>query len=511
MAQDDAFKQGLQARGDRKWPDVARHMQAAVKADPQESTRKVRSGIGGVFGQGTEYLPHFFLGEAYFNLQDCGGAVTEWVLSEQQGALKSRTDLVGIMRKGYQACAAKGVLLQNDYMPLYLSTRQTYMDASSMWKRVADLGTSHKELWRAELVEQHERARRELEASSNKLNAGIRSRLASDFNESKAAADRAVASLRPMEATLNTAIETVTNVQRQSGDIEQLIAGADATDRAIDSVKASLTDAMAASRKSGREQLAQARERLAAVQKQPNPATANEALKYAQSASTTFTQVLEQVKKLARGAVEQQLGDAVRAVDEAFSRVSAAMTTLDRRSAQRPDVVSSQMTTDRAVVEKQVEGLRRRFERARKNEDLTSLAETARLALEAQAALDKLIESFGPLTLRDRGVHAALEEGARLYLGGEYQKAVAALEPAVGLPDVPLRLHVHLFRAASLFALYTVSGESNAQLRAQALADVEQCKQLNSTFVPDARVFSPRFLTFYQSGGTQAPATVTQQ
>jgi hypothetical protein len=32
-AQDDAFKQGLEARGDRKWTDVVRHMQNAVKAD----------------------------------------------------------------------------------------------------------------------------------------------------------------------------------------------------------------------------------------------------------------------------------------------------------------------------------------------------------------------------------------------------------------------------------------------------------------------------------------------
>src|SRR5688572_32197920 len=80
-AQDDAFKQGMQARGDKKWADVVRHMQSAVKADGQESTRKVRSGFLGVNGQ--EYLPHFFLGEAYFNLQDCGAAVTELSISEQ--------------------------------------------------------------------------------------------------------------------------------------------------------------------------------------------------------------------------------------------------------------------------------------------------------------------------------------------------------------------------------------------------------------------------------------------
>ena len=89
-----------------------------------------------------EYLPHYFLGEAYFNLQDCGGAVTEWSVSEQQSALKIKPEFVDVVRKGYQECAKKGVLLPADYTPLYLSTRQAYVDASALAKRVSDLGTS---------------------------------------------------------------------------------------------------------------------------------------------------------------------------------------------------------------------------------------------------------------------------------------------------------------------------------------------------------------------------------
>ncbi len=98
--------------------------------------------------------------------------------------------------------------------------------------------------------------------------------------------------------------------------------------------------------------------------------------------------------------------------------------------------------------------------------------------------------------------HAALEEGARLYLSGEYQQAVSALEPLVGQPDVPMRIHAHVFRAAALYALFVRSGESNQQLRTQALAEIAQSKQLNSSFQPSARVFGPRFLSLYQAGGT---------
>ena len=504
MAQDEAFKQGLQARGDKKWPDVVRHMQNALKSDSQESTRKVRHGVLGV--QSTEYLPHYFLAEAYYYLLDCGGAVSEWSISEQQGAIKSKPDFVGTLQKGLKACVAKGALLPADYTPQYLSTRQAYVDASALAKRVSDLGTTHRDLWRADADDQYGKAKKELETSLTRLNAGQRTRMATDFNESKAASDRATAILRPLEGSLNSAVEAVSSVQRQSRDVDQIIAGAEATNDAIEAIKASLTDAMQASRKSGREQIAQARERLTVGQKTQNPATVGEALKYAQSASAILLQVLEQGKKVARGVLEQQLGEAIRAADEAFSRISSAITALDRRSAQRPDVVRPEMTSARASLEKQIETLRRRFERARKAEDLASLTETTRLAGQAQIGLDDLIKAFGSLTLRDRGVHAVLEEGARLYLSGEYQQAVSALEPLVGQTDLAMRIHAHVFRAAALYALFVRSGESNQQLRTQALAEIAQSKQLNSSFQPSARVFAPRFLSLYQAGGTASPS-----
>jgi hypothetical protein len=497
-AQDEAFKQGLQARGDKKWADVVRHMQNALKADSQESTRKVRSGFLGV--QGMEYLPHFFLGEAYYNQQDCGGAVTEWSISEQQGAVKSKPEFLGSIRVGFQACAAKGVLLAADYTPLYQSTRQVYTDAAALSKRVSEIGTTNRDIWRPDVDEQFGRAKKELDASFARLNAGQRSRLAADFNEAKAASERATAILRPLEASLNTAVEALTSVQRQAKDVEQFLAAADTADQTLETLKGSLTEPMQAARKTGRQQLAQARDRLAAAQKTPTPAAVADALKYAQSASTTLTQILDQVQKAARGLFEQQLSDATRIADEAFARVSGAMSILDRRIAQKPDIASPKLTADRAAYVKQIDALRRRFERARKAEDLSSLTETTRLALEAQTGLDGLIQTFGPITLRDRGVHESLEQAVRLFLNGEYQQALGALEPLTVQSDVPLQVHAHVFRAAALYALFVRSGESNAQLRTDALAEIARTKQLNASFQPSPRAFSPRFLSLYQTG-----------
>jgi len=496
-AQDDAFKQGLQARGDKKWADVVRHMQNAVKADAQESTRKVgsRLGVGG-----TEYLPHFFLGEAYYNQQDCGGAVTEWSISEQQGAVKTKSEFLGAIRAGYQTCAAKGVLLAADYNPLYQSTNKVYADAAALSKRLSDIGTTNREVWRPEVDEQFARAKKELEASFARLTAGQRSRLAVDFNEAKAASERATAILRPLETSLNTALEALNSVQRQAKDVEQILTAADTTDQTLETLKDSLTEPMQAARKTGKQQLAQARDRLAAGQKTQNATAVGDALKYAQSASTTLTQVLDQVQKAARGVLEQQLGDAIRVADDAFARVSGAMSLLDRRIAEKPDVVNPKLTADRAAYVKQVDTLRRRFERARKAEDLAALAETTRLTLETQKGLTGLITTFGPITLRERGVHESLEEGARLYLNGEYQQALSALEPLTSQTDVPLQVHAHVFRAAALYALFVRSGESNAQLRKDALAEIAQTKQLNGSFQPSPRAFSPRFLSLYQTG-----------
>src|SRR5262245_59979425 len=228
---DDAFRRGVSARGDKKWADVVRYMQTALKDDSQESTRKVgaRVGLGGM-----EYLPHFFLGEAYYNQQDCGSAVNEWSISEQQGVIKSKPDLLSIMRTGYQACAAKGVLLAADYNPLYQSTRQIYTDAAALGKRVSDLGATHRDAWKQDVDEQFGRARKELETSLNRLNTGQRTRLAADFGEAKAASERATAILRPLETSLNAAVEILNSVQRQTQEIEQVLSAADTVDQSLE-------------------------------------------------------------------------------------------------------------------------------------------------------------------------------------------------------------------------------------------------------------------------------------
>jgi hypothetical protein len=497
-AQDDAFRRGLDARGDRNWSAAAMQMRAAIASDPQESTRRVGGGFLRAFGQGTEYLPYYFLGEALFNLNDCVGAVEAWWSSEQQGALKVRREFVASIADGYQKCAARGVLPPSEYNPQLASTRQAVTDATALAERLSKLGQSNLDAWRPEINDQYTRASGELQAAQTRLLAGTRARSGADFAEARAAATRATSILRGLESTLNASIENLTFVQRQVREIDQLIAGAETSDRSIDNVKIELPPELAASRQNGRDQVARARERVRAAEKTQNAATANEALKAAQGAVALFAEVLDQATKLARATLERELNEVIAAATEALSFLDTSFSTLERLAVEKAGLAAPDMTAKRDALLKRVSTIRRRFDTATKSQNIAGLRDAARLAVEARGELDTMIASFGPVTLRDRGVHEALEQGARLFFSGEHQQALGALDSSA-LSDAPLQLQVHLLRAASLYHLFVRSGEKDQALRTRAASEIDACKRLDPSFQPDPRAFAPRFLSFYQN------------
>src|SRR5262245_45103006 len=100
-AQDEAFKKGIQARNDKNWAEMAKQMRLAIDANGVDSaTKKVKTAAFLGIGRETEYLPHFFLGEA-LNIQgDCAGAVSEWLISEQQKAVVAKLEYWQILQKG---------------------------------------------------------------------------------------------------------------------------------------------------------------------------------------------------------------------------------------------------------------------------------------------------------------------------------------------------------------------------------------------------------------------------
>jgi hypothetical protein len=499
---DEAFKRGLSARDGRRWQEVANQMRNAIQADSLESTRKV----GGFLGIGqTEYLPHFFLGEALFNLNDCAGAIDEWSVSEQQRVVNN-TDFNKIIQNGYKVCSSKGVLLARDFTPLLASTRQRITEVTDLAQRVSNQGLAQSSLWTSQFAEQYERARAELVASNARLASATRGRLAVDFTEATAAAERAAAILRSIDTALKANLDERERLRRQAGATEDLIAAAEASDRSIETIgRGNLTPALATARTNGRASLSKSKESLQEGVRTNNLVLTGEAQKYAQEASDLLSQVIDQLKIGASEALARRLAEAVAQATEAFSFVDASLATLERLAAEKPDLVRPEMAGERDAVQKQLDALRRRLDRASRADDVAGVQEVTRLTTEGRGRLDALIKSFGPLSLRDRGVHASLEAGARAYFDGEYQAALTALDPANTPPDVPLQLHVHLIRAAALYALYVRSDGKDESLRSRALSEVEQCKQINPAFVPAASAFGPRFIDFFNQGAAPRP------
>jgi hypothetical protein len=501
FAQDEAFKKGLEARNQKNWSAAAQQMRKAIEADGNESTRKIREGFRGTFGSGTEYFPHYFLGEALNQIGDCAGAVVEWETSEDQKVVLSRTEFAATISRGYKTCAAKGVLLRNDYQQHVSATDLAYQAAHDVSERITKIRATHPDLWQADTDQEFERGRSELEAARARFAKARQSRLESDFTQSKDASARASELLRAIETKLTAAITSAVALQSRSSDVQRLIASTEETDRAIDATRVTLTAALAVSRESARQSLARAREQLGSGDK-GSPAAITQAEMTARTASKEMAGVLAEARKMVRGLVEQQVEGTVAVANQEFSFVQALLSQLDRLSAKKPEVNRPDLVRQRKLVEDDVTAARRRLDSARRSASIAGVQEATRLAGEARLRLDAIIKEFGPATLRDRGVAPELEQGVTHYLAGDYQKALDALGPSGSLRDAPLQVHVHLFRAASLYALYLFSGGTNEALRTNAATEVQRCKEIDEKFQPSPRAFAPRFIQFFQNTNT---------
>ena len=504
--EEEPFNRGISARNQQRWRDVVREMTAAIQIRDRESDRKIRSGFGGFVGVGgTEYLPLFFLGEAHFALKECGPAVDAWTRSEQQGMVRRhRPDLFKIQQNGSIECERAGVLLLSRYESTLSSTQQVYNDAVAMTQRLVTRSQATPGAWRPEMKEQLERAIVEVNASYKGLTGAMKSRLEKDFADARAAAERARDIVTGLDAALTAALDAATTLQQQAADIESILSGADATDRIVESKKALWTPAHAGSVQAGRDALQRGRDRLGAAVRGGNASLLPDARAYATDASTRLRQVLDDLNRVERSNAERAFAELQLAAQEEFLLAENGVASLDTAISEHG--AGADVQSQRASLESEINAAKRRYEASRKAENLSGMREAIRTVTVARSRLTELLAGIRPLTLVDRGVDPALVEGARLFFTGQYQAALVALEAADRFgPEVPLRVHGHLLRAAALHALYVRSGQADQSLRARALQELERCRSLNPEFVPSAERFSPAFITFFQNGQASAP------
>lgn len=140
----DAYNRGVAAVNGGSYSLASSALQKAIAENPTEST-SVRAGKTII-----TYVPHFYLGIAKFNLGDTEGALREWRISEEQGAV-ARTQYYGKMKdwvaraqkekqreaqsavsgpkKAAEGAVSRAMQIQGDAMSAGGDRTQSYRDA----------------------------------------------------------------------------------------------------------------------------------------------------------------------------------------------------------------------------------------------------------------------------------------------------------------------------------------------------------------------------------------------
>ncbi len=89
----DSYKRGLEKMEGQEWSQAAQWMRKAIEDRSEESPRLPAR----FYFQ--PYIPHYHLGIAYYQLNDCRKAIGSWVESERQGVIVKRDEFAVIAQR----------------------------------------------------------------------------------------------------------------------------------------------------------------------------------------------------------------------------------------------------------------------------------------------------------------------------------------------------------------------------------------------------------------------------
>jgi hypothetical protein len=152
--------------------------------------------------------------------------------------------------------------------------------------------------------------------------------------------------------------------------------------------------------------------------------------------------------------------------------------------------VSAQETTARNALDQATA----RLETGRKG-NLNDLGQVRTLSQASVTAYQRGQQLAGEARKR---VLSELTGAANLYFGGQYTAAQTALNQ-LNYQQGRYAVQWRLFRAATAYSLYIVSGQRDEALQKEAAANVRECRRLAASFKPDTGVFSPKFVQFFEA------------
>jgi hypothetical protein len=446
-----SFEKGIKAIDNKDWSGAIEALRGAVAEKSAEGERVLIYGM-----RYKPYLPHYYLGLAYFNTGNCEAAVKAWAESERQGPVREAAEYKTLQRLREQ-CRGQGI---REAEPAQLPSpargpdvRQAVAEAEAEIKKGESAATSvarmraepeNARLWQSDpsLRQSENKANLDLSSARSVL---AEARAGSDAARVAGARDTAIRARRELEALQRLVIDRRDNLAREA--LEKQAKERDAAERRAALERQALE-------KQSKE--SQAKERLAR-----------------ENASKTI----------------------LREVGQSVQEARALLADASRR---RP--LPEQARKPRADLEKEL----KEAQRASPN---TSLSDLTRLRdrVEKSAANLRMVlnrPQGGTTPPADRTVPPSLLAAAAAYFQGDYDRAAKTLEGA-NFQQPRAAAQARLLRGAARYGIFVTGGEKDDQLRQKAIQDIRECLRLDPNIAVSSLAFSPRFVEFFKRSSSQ--------
>jgi hypothetical protein len=450
-----SFEKGIKAIDNKDWSGAIEALRAAVAEKSAEGERVLIYGM-----RYKPYLPHYYLGLAYFNTGNCDAAVKAWAESERQGPVREAAEYKTLQRLREQ-CRGQGI---REAEPAQVPSpargpdvRQAVAEAEAEIKKGESAATAvarmrgepeNARLWQSDSS---------LRQTENKANQDL----------SSARAVLAEARTGNDAARVAVARDTATRARRELEALQRLV-----TDRR-DRLAAETLEKQARERDAAEKRAALEKKTL---EKQSKESQAKESLAKEKTSAERSRAILREVGQ----------------------SVQEARAVLADASRRRPLPVEARKP--RAELERELKEARRAGPNTSPS-DLTNLRDrVVKSAANLRMALNRPLSGTTPPA--DRTIPPSLLAAADAYFQGDYDKAARTLESA-NFQQPRAAAQARLLRGAARYGIFVTGGEKDDRLRQKAIEDIRECLRLDPTIAVSSLAFSPRFVEFFKRSRSQ--------
>ena len=444
-----SFEKGIKAIDNKDWTGAIEALRGAVAEKSAEGERVLIYGM-----RYKPYLPHYYLGLAYFNTGNCEAAVKAWAESERQGPVREAAEYRTLQRLREQ-CRGQGI---REVEPPQLPTpargpdlRQAAVEAEAEIKKSESAAAAvvrmrsepeNARLWQSDPALRQSESKANLDLSSAR-NVLAEARAGNDAARIAVARDSAIRARREFESLQKLVTDRHDRLAREA--LEKQTKERDAAER-----RAALEKQVEKESKESQAKEKTSVERSRAILREVRQ-TAQEAGGVLADARRRRP-LPEQARKL-RADLEKELKEAQKAT---------------------PNTPPSDLTRLRERIEKSAANLR--------------------------IALSRPREVTTPPA--DRTIPPALLAAAAAYFEGDYDRAARTLESA-NFQQPRAAAQARLLRGAARYGIFVTGGEKDKQLRERAIEDIRECLRLDPNIVVSSAAFSPRFVEFFKRSSSQ--------